>query len=211
MADNKLAETLARFTPVSALNPDNLSDLASKASVKELEAGYNLFQIGDRDKRHLFLVKGSVELSSERGVQKTVYGGTPDAKHALAHTQPRSLNAKATSDIVYIEVDSDLLDIMLTWDQTGTYEVHDLQEEAAEEPGTGGDWMTHILATKAFHRIPPANIQAMFMRLESVTYTSGDKVIEQGQEGDYFSRFPGAEVVNGTGDELFSRTRFPED
>jgi CRP-like cAMP-binding protein len=185
VADNKLAETLAKFTPVNALNPDNLTDLAQKASVKELQAGYTLFKSGDRDKRHVFLVKGSVELASERGVQKTIYGGTPDASHALAHAQPRNFTAKATSDVVYIEVDSDLLDIMLTWDQTGTYEVQDLQEQATQE-SSSGDWMTHILATKAFHRIPPANIQAMFMRLESVSYASGDKVIEQGQEGDYF-------------------------
>ena len=185
MADNKLAETLAKFIPVNALNPDNLMDLAQKASVKELHAGYTLFKAGDRDKRHVFLVKGGVELATERGAQKTVYGGTPEAKHALAHTQPRTFTAKATSDVVYIEVDSDLLDIMLTWDQTGTYEVHDLQEEVTEESNSG-DWMTHILATKAFHRIPPANIQAMFMRLESVNYGSGDIVIEQGQEGDYF-------------------------
>ncbi len=185
MADNKLAETLAKFVPVNALNPDNLMDLAGKAAVKELHAGYTLFKSGDRDKRHVFLVKGSVELASERGVQKVIYGGTPEAKHALAHAQPRNFTAKATSDVVYIEVDSDLLDIMLTWDQTGTYEVRDLQEQESAEP-SGGDWMTHILATKAFHRIPPANIQAMFMRLESVSYSSGEKVIEQGQDGDYF-------------------------
>jgi len=188
LADNKLGETLAKFTPVNALNPDNLADLAKKAAVKELHAGYTLFESGDRDKRHVFLVKGSVALSSERGVQKTVFGGTPDANHALAHAQPRNFTARATSDVVYIEVDSDLLDIMLTWDQPGTYEVLDLQEKTNEDRSSedSGDWMTHILATKAFHRIPPANIQAMFMRLESVSYASGDKVIEQGEEGDYF-------------------------
>jgi CRP-like cAMP-binding protein len=102
VADNKLADTLAKFTPVNALNPDNLMDLAQKASVKELQAGYTLFKSGDRDKRHVFLVKGSVELASERGVHKTVYGGTPDASHALAHAQPRNFTAKATSDVVCI-------------------------------------------------------------------------------------------------------------
>ncbi len=53
---------------------------------------------------------------------------------------------------------------MITWDQTGTYEVAELQ---AQLEGAGSDdWMTTLLQTKAFHRIPPANIQAIFMRMQ---------------------------------------------
>jgi rhodanese-related sulfurtransferase len=74
-----------------------------------------------------------------------------------------------------------MLDIMLTWDQTGSYSV-----EAVDEEDDETDWMTRILQTRAFHRIPPANIQAMFMRMESVSYKPGEKVIEQDAEGDYF-------------------------
>jgi CRP-like cAMP-binding protein len=46
--------------------------------------------------------------------------------------------------------------------------------------------MTTLLQTKAFHRIPPANIQAIFMRMQRINYRVGDVVIKQGTEGDYF-------------------------
>ncbi|HLW74460.1 MAG TPA: cyclic nucleotide-binding domain-containing protein [Gammaproteobacteria bacterium] len=46
--------------------------------------------------------------------------------------------------------------------------------------------MTTILQTKAFHRIPPANIQAVLMRMENIARKAGDVVIKQGDEGDYF-------------------------
>src|ERR1700730_7722363 len=46
--------------------------------------------------------------------------------------------------------------------------------------------MTTLLQTKAFHRIPPANIQAIFMRMQRINYRAGDIVIKQGTEGDYF-------------------------
>src|SRR5208283_1040864 len=49
-----------------------------------------------------------------------------------------------------------------------------------------GDWMTTLLQTKAFHRIPPANIQAIFMRMQRINYRAGDIVIKQGTEGDFF-------------------------
>ncbi|MDX1509346.1 MAG: cyclic nucleotide-binding domain-containing protein, partial [Woeseiaceae bacterium] len=58
--------------------------------------------------------------------------------------------------------------------------------------GDGGDdegnedWMTMLLQTKAFHKIPPANIQAIFMRMQQINYRSGDVILKQGAEGDYF-------------------------
>jgi rhodanese-related sulfurtransferase len=72
---------------------------------------------------------------------------------------------------------------MLTWDQTGTYEVSELQ---GKSDGGGDDWMTMLLQTKAFHKIPPANIQAIFMRMQQINYKTGDVILKQGSEGDYF-------------------------
>jgi rhodanese-related sulfurtransferase len=46
--------------------------------------------------------------------------------------------------------------------------------------------MTTLLQTNAFHRIPPANIQAIFQRLQRVPCRTGEVVIKQGDEGDYF-------------------------
>ncbi len=183
--DRKLITQLSQFTPLNALNPDNLIELSHKTDTRRLASGLTLFKSGDRDKKHVFLLSGTVELVSPQGVSRVVTGGTPEARHALAHSQPRNFTARAKGEVSYLLVDSDLVDIMLTWDQTGTYEVRDLRDESAQEEQSS-DWMTHILQTKAFHRIPPANIQAMFMRLESVSYRAGDTVVEQGGEGDYF-------------------------
>jgi rhodanese-related sulfurtransferase len=46
--------------------------------------------------------------------------------------------------------------------------------------------MTSLLQTKAFQRIPPGNIQAIFMRMQQVNFSAGDVIIKQGDEGDYF-------------------------
>ena len=78
-----------------------------------------------------------------------------------------------------------MLDMMLTWDQTGSYEVNELKG-VADEGATSDDWMTTLLQTKAFHKIPPANIQAIFMRMQRADFRTGEVVIKQGDEGDYF-------------------------
>ena len=47
--------------------------------------------------------------------------------------------------------------------------------------------MTMLLQTKAFHKIPPANIQAIFMRMQQINYKFRRRhVLKQGTEGDYF-------------------------
>ena len=88
-------------------------------------------------------------------------------------------------EVEYLSIDSELLDVMITWDQTGTYEVAELQGQSETDAG-GDDWMTTLLHTKAFHRIPPANLQAIFMRMNRQQYRAGELVIKQGDEGDYF-------------------------
>ena len=175
--------TLLSLVPVNTLNSENIQELLGKVQAGELKKGQSLFKQGDNQKFHIYVIKGEVALSTDGNVVKNIEGGSPESKHPLAHSFPRPVTAKATSDCTLVKIDSDLLDIMLTWDQTGTYSVENIEDQ---DNGDDSDWMTKMLQTKAFHRIPPANIQTIFMRMEAVTFTAGETVIKQGEEGDYF-------------------------
>jgi CRP-like cAMP-binding protein len=179
-ASVQLLKTLA---PLDGLKRDNLAALAKKVVVRTLTAGRTLFKEGDSDKRTVWVVGGMVEIKEADRTIAMVRGGTPEARTPLYPEIPRRVTARAVDEINYLSIDSDLLDVMITWDQTGTYEVAELQ--ALEGEGSD-DWMTTLLSTKAFHRIPPANIQAIFMRLQRVPYRAGDVIIKQGDEGDFF-------------------------
>jgi CRP-like cAMP-binding protein len=175
-------QQLKTLIPLSSLKKDNLQALVKKTEVREAQPGEHLFNEGDTAKRTVYVLSGSVDLRKGDKVMTAVIGGSEDARNPLAPQLPRHYTAIATTSTQYITIDSDLLDVMLTWDQTGQYEVSELQGQAS----TGDDWMTTLLQTKAFHKIPPANIQAIFMRLQQVNYKTGDVVIKQGDEGDYF-------------------------
>jgi CRP-like cAMP-binding protein len=174
---------LTAFSPLDGLKAENLHALARKTQIRELDAGRALFKEGDTEKRTFYLVSGTVELRNDERVMATIRAGTPEARPPLAPGVPRKFTARALSDVSYIMIDSDLLDVLITWDQTGQYEVAELN--GSQTPITG-DWMTTLLQTKAFHRIPPANIQAIFMRMQRINYRARDVVIKQGTEGDYF-------------------------
>ena len=174
---------LKTFSPLDGLKAENLHALARKTQILELSTGRQLFKQGDTDKRTFYIVSGSVELRADERLIGTVRAGTPEARSALAPGLPRRFTARAAGNIEYIVIDSDLLDVLLTWDQTGQYEVAELRRDGLD---VGGDWMTTLLQTKAFHRIPPANIQAIFMRMQRINYRARDVVIKQGTEGDFF-------------------------
>ena len=170
------------LSPINSLNPENAQDLINKITADAVQPGHYLFKKGDSEKVHVYLLKGEVELVQDKKVIKTIKAGSPDSLQPLAHGFPRPVSARAKAASVVTKINSDMIDIMLTWDQTGNYAVENLEDEGDDET----DWMSRILQTRAFHRIPPANIQAMFMRMESVSFKPGEKVIEQDAEGDFF-------------------------
>ena len=184
MSDEQVStELLKGFSPLDGLKRDNLAALSRKVKVRELSPGQVLFNEGDTEKRTLYVLSGMLELVDHENIVGTVEGGTDLARNPVAPVFPRRITARARDRVQYISIDSDLLDVMLTWDQTGTYEVSEL---AVKSQQSNEDWMTILLQTKAFHKIPPANIQAIFMRMQQINYRNGDVILKQGAEGDYF-------------------------
>jgi CRP-like cAMP-binding protein len=176
---------LRSFSPLDGLKSENLHALARKTALKELGSGRFLFKEGDTDKRAFYLVSGVVELLQQGRQVLVLRGGSPETRNAIAPSTPRRYSARVVSECIeYLSIDTDMLDMILTWDQTGQYEVNELR--GGEEGATGDDWMTTLLQTKAFHRIPPANIQAIFMRMQRMDCMAGEVIIKQGDEGDYF-------------------------
>lgn len=186
MSDGRLADValLRRFAPLNGMKKENIHALSRKVRVSQLPANRLLFKEGDTARRSIWLVSGSVELSSTDGRFQVIRADTPEARSALSPKLPRAHSARALETVEFIDIDSELLDMMITWDQTGTYEVSELN--GPFKGGDNDDWMTALLQTKAFHRIPPSNIQAIFMRMQRNSYRAGEVIIHQGSDGDYF-------------------------
>ena len=81
-------------------------------------------------------------------------------------------------------------------DQTGVDKASELRDEAErthfdvsklrDQADQTNTWTTALVRLKAFHRIPPDNIQGIFMRLQQIDVKAGDVVIRQGEAGNYF-------------------------
>ncbi len=176
-------ELLKTLAPLEGMKKDNLGALARKVSLRTLSPGRALINEGDRDKRTIWLISGLVDVREGDRTVAMVRGGAPEARSPLCPGNPRKFSARAVDEIEYLSIDSELLDVIITWDQTGTYEVSDLR---SAEPDESNDWMTTLLSSSSFQRIPPSNIQAIFMRMQRQSYRADELIIKQGDEGDYF-------------------------
>lgn len=183
LIDKTILKTLV---PPSALNATNFQELAAKTFIEEIAAGKPIFKSGDNDRQSVYVVDGQVEVTSDKGESKIIAAGSDSAKHPLANHQPRKHTVVAKTDCKIIRIDSDLLDILLTWDQFSGIEVDEISVQEEENEDDDSDWMTRILQSKAFLQVPAANIQQMFMRMQEIPTKAGDVIIKQGDDGDYY-------------------------
>jgi len=175
-------EQLRHFIPLSGLSTDNFNNVASKITIETLPAGAKLFNQGELDHFSYYLVSGEVEIIDNNGKSSSLSSESVKSHFALEHNQPRQKTVKSKTDIKYFKIDNSLLDTLITLDQNKNYIVHDVSEEETDS----NDWMTHILQLEIFHKIPPANIQAMFQKLEEIKVKKDDIIISQGEAGDYY-------------------------
>lgn len=174
-------EILRDLIPLNALGEDRYREVSASLTIRDVSAGSYLFGEGDRDNRSIYLLDGVVNFIDSKGkVTGVVSAGTDPARYPLANQQPRITTARAATKSVIASIDSTLLDVMLTLDQTA--ETGSVDSSAAAEE----DWMSRMLQSDAFSRMPPADIQRLIQSLQQVNVFAGDTIISQGDEGDYY-------------------------
>jgi len=180
---------LKNLVPLNTLSDEQLGQLLSRIVVEKIKKGQYLFREGDTDHQNVYLLSGTIALLSGQKEMDLVSSGTQTARFALAHQLPRKHSAQARTAVTYVRIDSRMLSDMLARSHSASYEVTDI-----EEP-TSGDWMSLLLQSPVFQQIPPANLQRVMMRMEEISVSAGDVIINQGDEGDYFYLISKGECV----------------
>lgn len=178
------AETLQGLEPIASLSAPRIRELAAKTPLENLGPGVRLFAEGERDRKLVYLLSGEIELRSHTNAQVLhITAGMPETWRPIDNKQPRQWTAMTAGDVEVIRIDMEQFDQMLTWDQMATAEASPKTKTVIKGEG---DWRTKLRSTLAFNNIPPANIEKVFERMESLDVTVGDVVIRQGDPGDYF-------------------------
>ena len=173
-------QTLKKLIPLNLLSDADLEQLLKAATFKKDRAGSYLFRQGDTDYHNVYLLSGKVALLENSSEVDRVAAGSETARFPLGHQIPRKNSAKAIGRVEYVLIDNRKLSELLVRNNDDDYKVADLNSAISD------DWMDQLLQSKVFQQIPPSNIQGVIMRMEEVEVKRGQKVVEQGGEGDYF-------------------------
>jgi CRP-like cAMP-binding protein len=181
---------LATLVPIKMLSPEHCRELATKSELCTFSKGDVIFKQGQKVEKIVYLTSGEVALIMDEEPVKRVQGGSKISKLPLEQGKRYTHSAKALMDVTCVKVDPDELDSMLAWDKPGGSGGPgggiDVQEIDHSEDESDDDWMARLLQAKIFRRIPPANIQSIFMRLQTQHYKPGEVVFNQGEEGEHF-------------------------
>ena len=179
---------IARFKklePISSLNDEQIKELVSQSLVDKVSEGCSL--LGDvEDDEALYLLSGAVEATLHDGSPRLLKGGSQDALYPLNSDQNNFRMALTRTPVVVAHVDKDLLDIMLTWAQISAPETEVLMSEDGIITVNKADWLNTMFKSPTFRILPAPNIEELLARLEPIRVRSGDVIIRQGEQGDYF-------------------------
>jgi len=185
--NQKYAEQIKSLVPISGLASQYQNEVVQRAEILKCKKKQQIFKQGDVDPYTYYLLDGEIELEANGQLLKTVKGGSMDAQSALSQLQPRQMSATSKGKTVVLRIARDVMDRLLTMDDPGASAgAVEVTEVEVDEDDDGGDWMTRMLQSELFSRIPPANIQRVFAVMETVNFGPGDVVVEQGSPGDYY-------------------------
>ena len=188
-------ETLRKYEPIASLSTERLEELLSLLSLDSPGIGVSLFREGDIDNQTVYLLDGDIQLTSSDGaISKVITARDDEARFPLVDGQPRQATATALTRGYVIRIENSILDYMMMWDQMAVSEDRDTQPEQTvtqapeqESPAQGGrSWIRKVRHIMAFESMPPANIKQLLEKMQPVDVRAGDRIVEQGEPGDYY-------------------------
>lgn len=190
---------ISQMEPICLLSPGRQEEVAGLCFVEKVSKDIDPFRLNVvKNSQSLYLLKGNIGLMFEDGTKAVLRSSSDLARYPVGGGRAQLKLAIALTEIEIVRIDTDLLDIMMTWDQLAGYEQSGPRHEEAIPAGTpqargAGSWMKQTavfsadnLQTGVFSRLPPANIDEMFRRMVNVQVQAGQVVIMQGAEGDYY-------------------------
>jgi CRP-like cAMP-binding protein/chromosome segregation ATPase len=168
------------LVPLHTLPEEALGELLDEVRFESLGKGKMLFEQGDTDHEHVYLLNGTVALLNGRKVVETIEAGSDTARFPLAHQIPRSHSARAKSPVRIARVDSRRLNDLLARSETVDYQVRDF------DAATEDDWMSMLLQSPVLQQVPAANLQRVMMSVEQVEVEKGSDLVRQGDPGDFY-------------------------
>jgi CRP-like cAMP-binding protein len=177
---------LARFEHFDQLTPHLLLDALDALEFLRIDEGGFLFKRGKALPESYFLLDGTLDLIDSNFNTSSLAAGSDAAMLALNGDPVTSVTARATSRVLAFAINREHLARLVSYSQSNPHSTE--RSYAAEHPELveDDDWFERLLDSHLFSRIPMAHVQQLFTRLRSIPVKAGEKIMREGERGDYF-------------------------
>jgi CRP-like cAMP-binding protein len=169
---------LQKLVPFNEMPESHLGEILKIAQVSQQPSGKKLFKRGQDDTQVHYLLEGNINLLDEDFNITPVSASDPTAIHALDNETPHRFSAITKGECRMLQFDKDRLDLLMTWEQAASSE--------GEDSGEDEDWMSALLESELFTKVPPAHIQQLFATFKTQKAGKGEVIVQEGQQGDRF-------------------------
>lgn len=183
---DQLINYIKTLIPICDIKKEkNHKDLFKNILLGKMPANKTLFHSGDKNEFTFYLLSGQVTLIDSNDNKTILASENPLCRFPIGYDQSHKYTVTTNTDINYLKINSQSLDVLLTWDQATTPLIREpVNDEHNKENKI--NWMSKILELELFQRIPPINIQAMFLRFNSIRVEKDEVIIEQDSEASYY-------------------------
>ncbi len=193
-SDNAMmtCEMLGEFVPFNILSPHYLDEAYAALQVQVVPKGKLIFKRGKSLDDAFFLLRGQVDLIDNAFEVSQVHANTERAQVAFNQASPTTTSAIAKTECVIFTLDKEYLDRLVAWsqavDEPRAESDVNVTEFGVEEMETqaAGDWMSSLLQSPLFTRIPMAQLQELFSCFESCQVDKDEQVVREGERGQHF-------------------------
>ncbi|WP_245929140.1 cyclic nucleotide-binding domain-containing protein [Agarilytica rhodophyticola] len=185
---------LKKFVPFSEIEDKYLEDALKHISLKTFNKGDMLFKRNRSVAERYYLISGRVDLIDARFESTPVEANTAKVTNALNLESPTVCSCIAKSGVEAFTIELEMLDRIVSWRESAAYanESDDTEmvtgeievSNIADHDAT--DWMSSLLQSPLFTKIPLTQVQDLFLRFKDVPAEAKEVVIKEGEKGDFF-------------------------
>ena len=180
-------QQLEHLHPLSSLGSESLRELLSICQVDRFSRNVDPLRGADWSGRVVYLMRGQLKVELQEGGVRVFVGGHGQSNFPVMRGTNAPQSTKAITDVDFLSLPEDPLDIILTWDQLA------ISKQPQSEAGKVTDWrmMSGMFAFSnltegAFASMPPENIQSLLEKFNRVAVKRNETIIRQGDAGDYY-------------------------
>ncbi|MGE0383701.1 MAG: cyclic nucleotide-binding domain-containing protein [Gammaproteobacteria bacterium] len=172
-------QRIETLDPLLRLTTAERDMLLQRAQLQVRGAGEIVCREADSQLYVHYLLDGTVDLMRDGRVLRTLSSDEEPARRPLDEDAPAVVRARMAAVVLRLpraQMDRLVAPPGRTTSGTG----------AAPDSDTASHWMSNLLRSGIYPRLPASNLQLLFSRMEPVAIRANDIIIHQGAPGDYY-------------------------